>query len=74
MGKVQNAAGKFVKADLASVTAAAAGAAKDMPDDFRVSITNAPGADCLSDFQLHLAADSRADSDAGKAGGHQGLF
>src|SRR5579863_4875721 len=43
-GKVQNAAGKFVKADLAGVTAAASGAAKDMPDDFRVSITNAPGA------------------------------
>lgn len=43
-GKVQNAAGKFVKADLVSVTAAAAGAAKDMPADFRVSITNAPGA------------------------------
>lgn len=43
-GKVQNAAGKFVKADLAGVTAAAAGAAKNMPDDFRVSITNAPGA------------------------------
>lgn len=41
-GKVQNAAGKFVKADLASVTAAA-GSLKDMPDDFRVSITNAPG-------------------------------
>jgi phosphate transport system substrate-binding protein len=43
-GKVENAAGKFVKADLAGVTAAAAGAAKNMPDDFRVSITNAPGA------------------------------
>jgi phosphate transport system substrate-binding protein len=43
-GKVQNAAGKFVKADLAGVTAAASSAAKDMPDDFRVSITNAPGA------------------------------
>jgi len=43
-GSVRNAAGKFVKADLASVTAAAAGAAKDMPEDFRVSITNAPGA------------------------------
>ncbi len=43
-GKVQNADGKFVKADLAGVTAAAAGAAKSMPDDFRVSITNAPGA------------------------------
>jgi len=43
-GKVQNAAGKFVKADLAGVTAAAASAAKDMPEDFRVSITNASGA------------------------------
>jgi phosphate transport system substrate-binding protein len=42
-GNVQNAAGKFVKADLASVTAAAAADAKEIPDDFRVSITNAPG-------------------------------
>jgi phosphate transport system substrate-binding protein len=42
-GQVKNSSGNFVKADLASVTAAAAGAAKDMPDDFRVSITNAPG-------------------------------
>lgn len=41
-GEVQNAAGKFIKADLASVTAAAA-SSKDMPEDFRVSITNAPG-------------------------------
>src|SRR5580700_6173470 len=31
-GKVQNASGKFVKADLAGVTAAAAGAAKDILD------------------------------------------
>jgi phosphate transport system substrate-binding protein len=43
-GQVQNSAGKFVKADLSSVTAAAAGAVKNMPADFRVSITNAPGA------------------------------
>jgi phosphate transport system substrate-binding protein len=42
-GKVENASGKFLKADLAGVTAAAAGAAKSIPDDFRVSITNAPG-------------------------------
>lgn len=41
-GKVQNASGKFVKADLAGVTAAAA-SMKDIPEDFRVSITNAPG-------------------------------
>jgi len=42
-GAVRNSAGTFVKADLASVSAAASGAAKDMPNDFRVSITNAPG-------------------------------
>jgi phosphate transport system substrate-binding protein len=42
-GAVKNSAGSFIKADLASVTAAAAGAAKDMPEDFRVSITNASG-------------------------------
>jgi len=42
-GTVKNSSGAFVKADLASVTAAAAGAAKEMPEDFRVSITNAPG-------------------------------
>ena len=42
-GLVKNSSGAFVNADLASVTAAAAGAAANMPDDFRVSITNAPG-------------------------------
>ncbi len=42
-GQVRNSSRTYVKADLASVTAAAAGAVKEMPDDFRVSITNAPG-------------------------------
>jgi phosphate transport system substrate-binding protein len=42
-GSVKNSAGAFVKASLAAVSAAAAGAAKDMPEDFRVSITDAPG-------------------------------
>lgn len=42
-GKVKNSAGDFVKADLASVSAAAAAVAKNMPDDFRVSITNPSG-------------------------------
>jgi phosphate transport system substrate-binding protein len=41
-GSVKNAAGQFVKASLESTTAAAA-SMKQMPDDFRVSITNAPG-------------------------------
>ena len=43
-GSVQNSAGKFVKASLDSTTAAAA-SVKNMPADYRVSITNAPGAD-----------------------------
>jgi phosphate transport system substrate-binding protein len=42
-GTVKNSSGAFIKADLSSVTAAAAGAAKSMPDDFRVSITDASG-------------------------------
>ena len=42
-GKVRNITGAFIKADLASVSAAAAATAKTMPEDFRVSITNAEG-------------------------------
>jgi phosphate transport system substrate-binding protein len=45
VGSVQNSTGAFVVPTVASVTAAAAGAAAKMPADFRVSITNAPGAD-----------------------------
>lgn len=40
-GSVQNAAGEFVKASVPSITAAAAAA--NIPPDFRVSITDAPG-------------------------------
>jgi phosphate transport system substrate-binding protein len=42
-GSVQNAAGEFVRASTETVSNAAAQAAKAMPKDFRVSITNAPG-------------------------------
>src|SRR5438477_3799649 len=42
-GSVQNAAGEFVRASTETVSNAAAVAAKQMPADFRVSITNAPG-------------------------------
>jgi phosphate transport system substrate-binding protein len=41
-GKVKNRSGEFVKANLQSVTAAAQ-ALKEMPPDFRVSITNENG-------------------------------
>ncbi len=42
-GAVLNMAGEFIKASTEAVTAAAAAAAGQMPADFRVSITNAPG-------------------------------
>jgi phosphate transport system substrate-binding protein len=40
---IKNQAGKFVSPTIDSVTAAAAGFADQMPDDMRLSITNAPG-------------------------------
>jgi phosphate transport system substrate-binding protein len=67
-GSVQNAAGSFVKASLDSVTAAAA-SVKDMPDDFRVSITNAPGKDAypISSFTWLLVPAEWADANKEKA-------
>jgi phosphate transport system substrate-binding protein len=44
-GLVRNAAGRYMKGSTAGVTAAAAADAKNIPADYRVSITNAPGAD-----------------------------
>jgi len=60
-GRVQNSAGEFFKADLASVTTAATGAVQSMPDDFRVSITNAPGKDTHPDSSF-TGYSSRAES------------
>lgn len=40
---MRNKSGEFVKASVASVTAAAAGAARKMPKDYRVSITDTLG-------------------------------
>jgi phosphate transport system substrate-binding protein len=42
-GLVQNKEGEFVKASLESVTAAANASLKEIPDDLRFSITDAPG-------------------------------
>lgn len=54
-GPVKNAAGNFIKASLETTTAAASGA-KMAPNDFRVSITNAPGKDAypISSFTYLL--------------------
>jgi len=63
-GKVQNKSGAFVKADLNATTAAAAGAAKSMPADFRVSITNAEGKTAypISSFTWLLIPETISDA------------
>ncbi|MBF6571281.1 MAG: phosphate ABC transporter substrate-binding protein PstS [Candidatus Binataceae bacterium] len=60
---VQNADGKWIVPSLGGVTAAAAGAAANMPADFRVSITNAPGADTypISSFTWLLVYSKETD-------------
>jgi phosphate transport system substrate-binding protein len=63
-GSVANRSGIFIKANLASVTAAAAGVAEKMPEDFRISITDAPGQDAypISSFTWMLVPSVIGDS------------
>jgi len=66
---VKNADGEWVKPSTSSVTAAAAGAAGQIPDDLRVSITNAPGKDAypIASFTYLLVYKEQADQAKGKA-------
>lgn len=68
-GKVKNSAGVFVAASLGGVSAAAASAAKNMPDDFRVSITDAAGQDAypISTFTWLLIPNKIPDAAKEKA-------
>ena len=65
-GKVKNAAGEFVKASLDSVSKAAATA--KIPNDYRVSITNAPGKGVypISTFTWLLIPQKNADANKQK--------
>ncbi len=65
-GSVRNSSGQFVKAELPSITAAAAGV--KMPPDFRVSITNASGkmAYPISSFTWLLIPTNPTDANKGK--------
>ena len=67
-GTVQNSSGKFVKASLEGVTAAASVAASAMPKDFRVSITNAPGPNVypISSFTWLLVYQNQKGKTKGK--------
>lgn len=66
-GTVQNAAGNFVKASLQSTTMAAA-SVKNMPADFRVSITNPPGKEAypIASFTWLLVPVESKDPAKGK--------
>jgi phosphate transport system substrate-binding protein len=66
-GAVKNAAGAWVTASIAGVTEAAA-SVKQMPADFRVSITNAPGDNAypISSFTWLLIPEKTADPAKGK--------
>ncbi len=65
---IQNKAGNWVAASLAGVTAAAASTAGNMPADFRVSITDAPGADAypISSFTWLLVYEKQTNKDVGE--------
>jgi phosphate transport system substrate-binding protein len=66
-GEVKNAAGNFVKASIDGVTESAA-SVKEMPADYRISITNAPGANAypISSFTYLLIPAKSADANKGK--------
>jgi phosphate transport system substrate-binding protein len=68
-GSVQNSSGAFVRASIESVTAAAAAAAAQMPEDFRVSITNPPGQDAypIASFTWLLLYEDNKDKEQAKA-------
>ncbi|HVO62816.1 MAG TPA: phosphate ABC transporter substrate-binding protein PstS [Terriglobales bacterium] len=66
-GSVRNSAGSWLKGSLEGATAAAA-SVKNMPADFRVSITNAPGKDAypISSFTWLLIPTQSKDAARGK--------
>ena len=66
-GEVKNPAGNFVKASISGVTEAAA-SVKVLPADYRVSITNAPGATAypISSFTWLLVPLNSPDAAKGK--------
>jgi phosphate transport system substrate-binding protein len=67
--RIENRAGKLVEPTIESTTAAAAGALADMPADFRVSLTNAPGPDAypIASFTWLLIYKDQPNEAKGKA-------
>jgi len=65
---LKNKSGKFVEPSIASTSAAAAGAAKSMPADYRVSLVNqpGPGAYPIVGFTWLLVYQEQKDKEKGK--------
>ncbi|HEY4743773.1 MAG TPA: phosphate ABC transporter substrate-binding protein PstS [Desulfuromonadaceae bacterium] len=65
---LQNKSGKFVEPSIKSTSAAAAGAAKNMPADYRISLVNQPGNDVypIVGFTWLLVYDHQKDAAKGK--------
>lgn len=69
VGLIKNKAGQFLEPSLDAVTAAAAESVAQTPDDLRVSITDAAGAQAypISSYTYILAYKDQKDSAKGKA-------
>jgi phosphate transport system substrate-binding protein len=66
---IRNAAGKYIAPTIDAVTAAAASASAQTPDDLRVSITNSAGENAypISSYTYILAYKEQKNADKGKA-------
>ena len=69
VAQIKNAEGSFVEPSIDAVAAAAAASAANMPDDLRISITNAPGAQAypISSYTYILVYKNQKDAAKGKA-------
>jgi phosphate transport system substrate-binding protein len=68
VASLKNKAGHFVEPSIATTTAAAAGAAKQMPADYRISLVNQPGKDAypIAGFTYLLVYEQQKDRVKGK--------
>ncbi len=66
---IKNASGKFIEPSIDAVTAAAASASTQTPDDLRVSITNSTGENAypISSYTYILAYKEQKSAEKGKA-------
>jgi phosphate transport system substrate-binding protein len=68
VASIKNKAGHFVEPTIATTTAAAAGAVKQMPADYRISLVNQPGKDAypIAGFTYLLVYEQQKDAAKGK--------